>query len=203
MTSRPDTGRHRGMLGSESGDSMEPRWGCSMHSTGRSTSPRSDERGASAVEFALICSLLFILVFGIIQFGFALNRTQGLQAGAREGARAASVGNTQADVADRVRTTQSLFTGTDINIKIEYSTNNGGGWAGTNGGTICDDSGSTHCTSTTTPTPCGQAGLGNLIRVTATVPSSVNKYAIVIPLWGSAHITYESQGVFRCENSGG
>ena len=33
-----------------------------------------DQRGAVAVEFALITPMLLLLVFGIIEFGFMLNR---------------------------------------------------------------------------------------------------------------------------------
>jgi Flp pilus assembly protein TadG len=65
---------------------------------------RSDsERGSAAVEFALVLPLLVVLVFGIVQFGIAYNRTQGLQAAAREGARLASLPqSTQSDVTTRV-----------------------------------------------------------------------------------------------------
>ena len=38
------------------------------------------ERGAAAVEFALVLPLLILLVFGIVQFAIAYNRTQGLHA---------------------------------------------------------------------------------------------------------------------------
>jgi Flp pilus assembly protein TadG len=46
-----------------------------------------DERGAAAVEFALILPILILLVFGIAYFAIGYNRKQGLQAAAREGAR--------------------------------------------------------------------------------------------------------------------
>jgi Flp pilus assembly protein TadG len=52
----------------------------------------NDERGAVAVEFALLLPLLLSLVFGIIQFGLALNEKLTLTHAAREGARAAVVG---------------------------------------------------------------------------------------------------------------
>jgi Flp pilus assembly protein TadG len=48
--------------------------------------PRS-ERGAAAVEFALVMPLLFLLVFGIIEFGFIFNKELGVTHSAREGAR--------------------------------------------------------------------------------------------------------------------
>ena len=61
------------------------------------------ERGAVAVEFAIILPVLVILLFGIIQFALAFNRLQGLHAAAREGARIASIpGTTVSDVNDRV-----------------------------------------------------------------------------------------------------
>ena len=61
------------------------------------------ESGATAVEFALILPLLILLVFGIVSFGFAFNRMQGLHAAAREGARLGSVpGVTVGQVQSRV-----------------------------------------------------------------------------------------------------
>ena len=61
------------------------------------------ERGAAAVEFALILPLLIVLVFGIVQFAIAYNRVQGLHAAAREGARLASLPQTtQSDINTRV-----------------------------------------------------------------------------------------------------
>lgn len=45
------------------------------------------DRGAAAVEFALMLPLLLLLVFGIIDFGRALNAQVTLTQAAREGAR--------------------------------------------------------------------------------------------------------------------
>ncbi len=50
------------------------------------------ERGASAVEMALIAPLLFMLVFGIIGFGLAFLQVQSIRTAVREGGRAAAVG---------------------------------------------------------------------------------------------------------------
>ncbi|TMK55409.1 MAG: pilus assembly protein [Actinobacteria bacterium] len=50
------------------------------------------ERGASAVELALIAPLLFMLVFGIIGFGLAFLQVQSIRTAVREGGRAAAVG---------------------------------------------------------------------------------------------------------------
>jgi Flp pilus assembly protein TadG len=57
---------------------------------GRRTA-RREERGAAAVEFALILPILVVLVFGIIAFGYMLSFRQALSQAAAEGGRAAAV----------------------------------------------------------------------------------------------------------------
>jgi hypothetical protein len=52
---------------------------------------RNSDRGAAAVEFALVVPVLLIVVFGIIDFGRMLNAQLQVSEAAREGARAASV----------------------------------------------------------------------------------------------------------------
>ena len=162
---------------------------------------KQGERGASMVELAIVLSLLFLIIFGIIQFGIALNRNQGLQAAAREGARIAAVGGSEAEVGSRVRDAQSLFSEDDVLVKIDYSTNDGASYPGTN--KICDDaSGADKCDQTSSA--CGAAGIGNLVRVTAMVPppaADTDRYAIIIPFWGNAKITFTAEGIFRCEAS--
>lgn len=54
--------------------------------------PRPRDRGAAAVETALVLPLLLMLVFGIIDFGRLLNAQLTVSAAAREGARAAAIG---------------------------------------------------------------------------------------------------------------
>ena len=61
------------------------------------------ERGAAAVEMALVLPILVLLIFGVVQFSIAYNRVQGLHAAAREGARIASLPDTtQSDITARV-----------------------------------------------------------------------------------------------------
>lgn len=50
-------------------------------------------RGAALVEFAIIMPVLFLLLFGIIEFGTAFNDYQSVRQGVREGARQAVVKN--------------------------------------------------------------------------------------------------------------
>src|ERR671939_680593 len=54
------------------------------------------ERGASAVEFALIVPLLIMLVLGIAEFGHAFQVQGTLSAAAREGVRAMALQNDRA-----------------------------------------------------------------------------------------------------------
>lgn len=52
---------------------------------------RRDERGALVVEFGLIVPILFLLVFGIVDFGRAYFTMNNLAAAVREGARYGAV----------------------------------------------------------------------------------------------------------------
>lgn len=52
---------------------------------------RRQERGAAAVEFAIVVPLLLLLLFGIISYGMMLSFRQSLSQAAAEGARAAAV----------------------------------------------------------------------------------------------------------------
>jgi Flp pilus assembly protein TadG len=141
---------------------------------GKRTRIVKGEAGATAVEFALILPVLILLTFGAIQFGIVYNRIQGLQAATREGARLASIGGTFDQVRDRVRDSQSLFTGTDVAVTTNPSV-------------------------PLTSRPCSTAGVGNDVTVTANVaPSST--YALDIPLFGNFQINYNATGVFRCEH---
>lgn len=62
---------------------------------------RDSERGATAVEFALLLPLLLLLVFGIIDFGRAINAQITLTQAARTGARLEALG--QPNVASATR----------------------------------------------------------------------------------------------------
>jgi Flp pilus assembly protein TadG len=72
----------------------------------RQREPSKRDRGAAAVEFALLLPLLLLIVFGIVDFGRALNAQITLTQAAREGARLAALG--QPNVVGR---TQSAATG--------------------------------------------------------------------------------------------
>ena len=63
---------------------------CSVYEGDELPSPHATD-GVVAVELALLLPVLVMLVFGILQFGLAYNRLQGVHAAAREGARAGAV----------------------------------------------------------------------------------------------------------------
>ena len=70
---------------------------------------RSDQRGAAAVEFALIASFLFMTLFGIIEFGRLFSELEVLNSAAREGARAAAVRGTGDEIAEAVETAATPY----------------------------------------------------------------------------------------------
>jgi Flp pilus assembly protein TadG len=62
-----------------------------------------DQRGAVAVEFALIMPFLCLLVFGIIEFGYMLNRDMIIANTSRDGVRAASLGDAYVDICKSIK----------------------------------------------------------------------------------------------------
>jgi Flp pilus assembly protein TadG len=60
--------------------------------------------GAVAVEFALIVPLMLMLVFGVIDFGWMLNRDMLIDNVSRDGARVASLGGKFSQVCTSIRT---------------------------------------------------------------------------------------------------
>jgi Flp pilus assembly protein TadG len=163
------------------------------------------ERGASAVEFAIIASLLFMILFGTIQFGLIFNRYQGIQAGGREGARLGSlVASTNTDILDRVKNSVSIVA--SANVALCPS---GGVW-GTNP-TVTTDHACVRIwrrsgpsvnppiqhTGTSAPGPCesSQPDTGGK----SVVVEVFLRTTLDIPLWSSPKMTIRGMGEFRCE----
>jgi Flp pilus assembly protein TadG len=57
------------------------------------------ERGASLVEMAIVIPVLLLIVFGIIEFGFAINHNIDVTQGVREAARQGTVANFSGGIA--------------------------------------------------------------------------------------------------------
>jgi Flp pilus assembly protein TadG len=80
-----------------------------------------EQRGAAAVEFALIVPLLIVLVIGIAEFGRAFQVQGTLSAAAREGVRVMALQNDQTAAKTAVRNAASSLnpTITDAQISID------------------------------------------------------------------------------------
>lgn len=115
------------------------------------------ERGAAAVEFAIVAPLLFLLVFAIIDFGFAFHGWDAIQNAAREGARVGAVTPNVAQIEARVRSSSSFLDQSRMTVTVQ-----------------CAKGGSSSFGT------CGAAGSwaeGDLVRVTV-----VYAYSYMTPL---------------------
>ena len=132
------------------------------------------ERGSAAVEFAIVVSVLVMLVFGVLEFGVNFWQVQKLRAATREGARVAAVRGTSSQIADAL-----------------VKASSGSLPAGFTGFTL---SPATGCTSQT---------VGQEVTVTiqnTTLPSSVqDAFAINIPFVPAIATNPNLSGTFRCE----
>ncbi|MHB9145145.1 MAG: TadE/TadG family type IV pilus assembly protein [Symbiobacteriia bacterium] len=77
-----------------------------------------DERGQSLVEFALVVPLLLLLVIGIMEFGRAYSANLALQNAAREGARLAITGATDANITQRVVSSAVGLDSTKLTVTV-------------------------------------------------------------------------------------
>ncbi|MBT2516658.1 pilus assembly protein [Streptomyces sp. ISL-90] len=68
------------------------------------------ERGAAAVEFALIVPLMLVVLFAILDLGWVFNQQLAVTAAAREGARIAAVHSDAAGQADAEDLVNDLLT---------------------------------------------------------------------------------------------
>lgn len=138
----------------------------------------NEERGAAAVEMALMMPLLFLLLFGIIVFGLQLFRVQSMESAVREGGRLASVGADFTVVHTRVLGEQKVVPATapaDLTVAV------------LRGGT-----------PVTTGQICTDSFQGADVTVTASV-TDPTKYALTLPFIGDVAPDFVSQAVFRCE----
>lgn len=85
---------------------------------------RRRRRGASAVEFAVVAPVFFMLIFGMFEFGRMLMVQQVLTNGARSGARVAVIdGATATEVTSKVQEylRGGSINGSDVNITLDPS----------------------------------------------------------------------------------
>lgn len=136
----------------------------------------TDERGAAAVEMALIMPLLFMLLFGIVVFGIQLFRAQSMQSAVREGGRLAAVGADLSTVQARILGEQTVvptLAELDITVLRGVSTITAG-------------------------QVCRNTDVGTDVTVTAAVKVPAD-YALSLPFVGDVTPDFVSKAVFRCE----
>lgn len=138
------------------------------------------ERGAVAVEFALILPLMLMLILGIIEFGFGYHAWDSTQNGVREGARLAAVDSNETDIRQRVEDSSSFLDPANLTVVIE-----------------CQPVG------TTTFSACGAGAdwdAGDLVRITANYT-----YDYITPLPGfvglGANMSMTSRAEARFEGN--
>ncbi len=76
------------------------------------------DRGAVAVEFALILPLLLLIVFGIIDFGRMWNMQIALTQAAREGVRVLALNGTSGDATTRTEAAAFPVTGISVSTTV-------------------------------------------------------------------------------------
>lgn len=87
---------------------------------------RQDEHGAVAVEFALLVPVIMVLIFGMVDFGFAVNRYASLSNAAREGVRMASLGGTATEVRNAVQASLADIGASGAVVDVSCLTPTGG-----------------------------------------------------------------------------
>ena len=122
---------------------------------------RLNDRGASAVEFALVLPVLMLILFGTIEFGMVMYSREVLTNASREGARAGIVQQVPKPSAGDIQSVvTSYLTGTGINPANVTVTVSGAGGVFPNNLTV----------STSYPYPFftpGILGLGSSITLTS------------------------------------
>ena len=98
---------------------------------GRTRRRREDERGATLVEFTIVAMLLFLLLFGIIEFGLAFRDWLTVSSASRAAARVGSAAGTDpsADILV-LEAVEAAMTASDVSsireVWIYKATDNGG-----------------------------------------------------------------------------
>ena len=87
------------------------------------------QKGTALVEFALVLPIFILIVIGTIEFGIVLDDFLILQNASREGARFAAIGNTTADVQQRVRDYSFRLNTKNLTVNVTNA-------AGTRGTTV-------------------------------------------------------------------
>jgi Flp pilus assembly protein TadG len=82
---------------------------------------RNSERGAVAVEFALLVPILVMILLGIMEFGRAYNAQVTLTNAARESARSMAINNSQTDARTAAKNAATQLTPSLLDGNITFS----------------------------------------------------------------------------------
>jgi Flp pilus assembly protein TadG len=135
------------------------------------------EDGVAAVEFALILPVLFLILFGVLEFGRVWSQYQLFQGAAREGARCAAVASSSTCVVQtRINQASQPYTASPAASQQ-----------------IIDSAGNP-ISGGTRPNGCLVTDKGKDIRV-----SWPQQLTVDIPFWNNMTITTTMKAVFRCE----
>jgi Flp pilus assembly protein TadG len=137
-----------------------------------------DQEGAAAVEFALVATVLLLLVFGIIEFGMWLSQYEAMASAAREGARIAAVRGDATQVADAICKSAQPYSKGDVSPCAGIAPGPIG---------ISVAGGGTQCSDTT---------IGRQVTVSWTQNFSALNLLTILPILPDQRVI---QGTFRCE----
>ena len=152
------------------------------------------ERGAAAVEFALVLPVLLLLVFGMLNWGVVMSQQISLNSSVRDAARAGVVtggvgatGQTCQQVIDRTRNSVSALNFTPANLGVTVTLD---------GTTVCTaPAGQASASSGGSTIVCSGAAPGGGQLKVATTYTSKMLVAIIPP----ANFTLSAAGQFTCE----
>jgi len=151
---------------------------------------RRDDRGATAVEFALVSVPFFILVFGIIAFGVIFAQDLALGNGAREAARYSVVGSRtcgQIESAAQDASNGIAMSGSAVKVTVKVGQSLATATQKCSSATAADDA----------VVPCAGSAAGDSAFVVLDFNSS-----LIIPLVVVKNsFAISGNGVFRCEFS--
>jgi Flp pilus assembly protein TadG len=136
---------------------------------------RRSEEGASAVEFAILAPLLFMLLFGIIGFGLAFLQVQSIRTAVREGGRYAATGGTVSAVQQRVVDASTGYVPSNQKSNVLVDPSSG-------------------------LTPCNNSNIGSNVTVTYDTRNLSGGGVVVhIPLFPDIVMAPTITASFRCE----
>lgn len=155
---------------------------------------RKPERGQALVEFALIIPIMLLLMLGLFDLGRIVFTRNGLNDGARQGAREASIDPRAAGYCARVdAAVRAAILGQDLSTyRVDYSTVSGAGVV-TPAGTLCNNGTATGVALPLTAQPGDRVRVvlgANLSLATPLVSSVVGGGGFAVDTESTMNVTF-------------